>query len=434
MMNRKEYAQIDETLYIGRLSNGLSVFVSPKNGYHKCCAFFATDYGSMDTRFKFSGNWIETPDGTAHFLEHKLFDMEDGNAITLLSENGASANAFTSTDITAYHFECIDKFQENLKMLLRFVSAPHFTPEGVEKERGIISQEILMDKDDPDYCLYYGLMESLFSHSPLRVPITGTVESIEEITPETLYKCHNAFYVPSNMALCVVGDVEPTEVFDIAESALAAKMMELPERDYGLREPPRPAASRFSKDMDVSLPIFLAGCKTDPVPCGQERLRLELVGALTLDILAGHSSPLYFRLYKQGLVSSDFSASFDVSSGVAYTIFGGETREPERVFDEVNEEIARLLKEGPDTELLSRVKKALLGGFIRSLNSFDAICGNIVSSYFQRYDSFETPEILSSITGSDVAQFLQNSLISDNMAISVIYPKSQQLKEEEETF
>ena len=422
MINRKEYGQIDEALFQKKLSNGLSVFVSPKSGFHKCCAFFATDYGSADKRFKFDGKWIETPDGVAHFLEHKLFDMEDGNAITLLSENGASANAFTSTDITAYHFECIDKFQENLKMLLKFVSTPSFTPESIEKERDIIRQEILMDEDDPDYCLFYGLMESLFCHSPLRIPIAGTVESIKEITSETLYGCHSAFYTPANMALCVVGDVEPAEVFDIAESTLVAKTMELPERDYGLREPPRPASSMFSKEMDVSLPIFLAGCKTNPVPCGQERLRLELVGALTLDILAGHSSPLYFRLYKNGLVSGDFSASFDVSSGVAYTIFGGETREPERVFGEVNEEIARLLKEVPDTELLSRVKKALLGSFIRSLNSFDAICGNVVNGYFRGYDAFKTPEILSSITESDVVQFLQNSLISDNMTISVIKP------------
>ena len=423
MAEHKIYSQIGEQLYIGKLPNGLSVFIVPKRGFHKYYAFFATDYGAVDRRFKHGGNWTETPAGIAHFLEHKMFDTEYGNALVILTENGASANAFTSTDITAYHFECIDRFPDNLKTLLSFVSTPYFTAESVEKEQGIIGQEILMEEDDPDYCLYYGLMKSLFHHNPLRDTVLGTTESIAKITTETLYKCYKAFYNPSNMALCIAGNADPDEVFDIAQSILPAEPAEIPERDYGPIESPHPNAPRFSEVMEVSLPTFLAGCKTEPALDGRDAYKLELIGNLALDILAGHSSPLYSRLYGQGLVNSDFSASFDVSVNAAYSMFGGETREPERVFDEVCKEIARLSEDGPDTGLFRRTKKAAIGGNIRSLNSFEAICGNIVGGHFRGYEAFETPEILTAITENDITEFLRYRLIPDNMAISIITNK-----------
>ena len=422
-MKLKEYPNIGEKVYSGTLANGLSVFVVPKRGFHKSYAFFATDYGGADRRFKLAGNWIDTPEGVAHFLEHKMFDTEDGNALTTLSANGASPNAYTSTDITAYHFECIEKFSENLETLLSFVSVPWFTPESVDKEQGIIAQEICMVEDDPDYCLYYGLMKSLFSQNPIRDSVAGTVESISKITSETLYDCHRIFYNPSNMALCVAGDVEPLEVLDVAQKILPKEPGEVPERDYGAPETPQPESARFTKAMEVSLPIFLAGCKSKPAARGRDNLRLELISSLSLEILAGHSSPLYFKLYRQGLVSSDFSASFESAVGAAYSMFGGETRDPERVFDEVKKEQARILESGPDAGLFRRIKKAAVGSHIRSLNSFDAICGDIVGGHFRGYDAFEAPEILESITEDDVVTFFRDRLDPDTMAISIITPK-----------
>jgi len=413
---------IGEQVYSGVLTNGMPVFIVPKSGFHKSYAYFAANYGAADRRFKTGGNWIDTPEGVAHFLEHKMFDMADGSALTKLSANGASPNAYTSTDVTAYYFECIDKFAENLEILLHFVSTPYFTPESVEKEQGIIGQEILMVEDEPDYCLYYGLMKSLFRHNPLRDSIAGTIESITGISTEMLYECHKVFYNPSNMALCVAGDVDPQEIFDIAQKTLPRESAEIPERDYGPREDTGPEAVRFTKDMEVSLPIFLAGCKSEPAADGLESLRLELISDVALDILAGHSSPLYFRLYAQGLVNSDFSASFDSAVGAAYTIFGGETRDPDRVFDEVIKEIAKLSQDGPDSGLFERTKKAAVGSYIRSLNSFGSICGNIVCGRFRGYDVFETQEILSAITDSDIIEFLRERLISDKMAISIITP------------
>ena len=422
-IRKREYALIGEEIYSGKLPNGLSVFVAPKRGFHKSYAFFATDFGGADRRFKLSGNWIDTPEGVAHFLEHKMFDMEDGtNALMLLSGNGASPNAYTSPDITAYHFECVENFMENLQTLLSFVTTPYFTPESVEKEQGIIGQEIRMSDDDPDHCLYYGLMKSLFRSNPLRDSVAGTIESIAEITSDTLYDCHRVFYNPSNMALCVVGDVDHEEVFDIAHKTTPGDPGETPERDYGPRETLKPEAESFSKNMEISLPLFLAGCKSEPAPRGRETLRLDLTGALALDILAGHSSPLYFRLYDEGLVNSTFSASYESALGAAYTIFGGETREPERVFREVCDEILRISGDGPDAAMFGRIKKAAVGSQIRALNSFSAISGGIVEGHFRGYDTFETPEILESIEMDDITAFFRERLSPADMAISIISP------------
>jgi len=419
-----EYPLIGEKIFSQKLSNGLTVFVVPKHGFQKCCAFFATDYGGADRRFKLAENWIDTPAGVAHFLEHKMFDIEGGeNALTVLSANGASPNAYTSTDITAYHFECTEKFTENLELLLSFVSTPYFTSESVEKEQGIIGQEILMIEDDPDYCLYYGLMMSLFKHSPIRDSVAGTVESIAEITADTLYGCHKVFYNPSNMALCIVGDINPQLVFDIAEKILPKEKGEVPKRDYGAPEELSPNVVRFEKSMEVSLPMFLGGCKSTPPLCGRSRLKLFLVSSLALEVLAGHSSPLFFSLYGQGLVNTDFSASFDAAVGSAYTIFGGETREPQRVFDEVVKEICRLTEKGPDPRFFNRLKKAAVGGYVRSLNSFGSICGAAIEGHFRGFDVFESPEILSSITEDDITTFYRDHLNPANMAIAIITPQ-----------
>ena len=418
----KEYSLIGEQVYSEKLPNGLSVFIIPKRGFHKRCAYFAANYGAADRRFKRGGEWIDDPMGLAHFLEHKMFDTQHGSALTKLSENGASANAFTSSDVTAYHFECVDKFSENLETLLSFVSTPYFTPEGVEKERGIIGQEILMDEDDPDHCLYYGLMRSLLNRHPLRDPIAGTVESIAEITAKMLYDRHGDYYSPSNMVLCAAGDIDPSEVSGIAQKILPQEPREVFKCDYGEPEDSLPEAARFSKKMEVSLPIFLAGCKTGPAARGRDSLKLDLVGAMALELLAGHSSPLYIRLYGQGLVNSDFSASFDSTAGVAYTIFGGEAREPDRVFGEVVDEIIKLSETGPDEKLFARIKKAAVGGYLRSLNSFDSICGSIVGSFFRGYDAFDTPDILSGITEGEVAAFWRERLRPENMAVSIVEP------------
>ncbi len=422
-MKNKGYDLIREQVYSEKLENGLSCFIIQKHGYNKSFAFFATDYGGADRRFKHSGQWIDTPMGVAHFLEHKMFDTKDGNALTNLSANGASPNAFTSSDITAYHFESTEKFEENLEILLSFVSVPFFTQESVQKEQGIIGQEIHMTEDEPDYAVYYGLMKSLYQSNPLRDSVAGTVESIAEITADTLYKCHNVFYNPSNMALCVAGDVDPEKIVAIARKVLPKDAGEVPERDYGPQEKLTPETLRAEQEMEVSIPIFLMGSKVTPVKDGSDYLKQELIGSLSLEILAGHSSPLYLRLYKEGLINSSFSAAYEAAAGAAYVMAGGESADPDKVFEAYKNEAKLLAEKGPDLAVFNRLKKAMAGRQIRSLNSMDSICYNYARGYFRGYDAYEAPEILNGIKPDDVTAFFKNNMTPEKMAISIIKPR-----------
>jgi len=422
MLKLNEYKQLNELVYSGKLPNGLSVFVVPKPGFHKKYAYLAADYGGVDRIFEFNGKNIVTPAGVAHFLEHMMFNSETGNVLEKFAANGASPNAYTSSDLTAYHFECTDMFSENLELLLNFVSHPYFTEESVEKERGIIEQEILMVEDDPDYCLYYGFLKSLFENNPLRDSVAGTTESIKSITTEVLYECHKTFYSPSNMALCVVGDIDPGMVYDMAFNILPEKCVDIPQREYGPPEAMSPFTSAFQKAMDVSLPIFLAGCKINPLIEGRDILWYDIVSAISLEVLCGHSSPLYMKLYSEGFVNSDFSASFDTAAGAAYTMFGGEARDPHHVFNAVSDEVDSFIKHGPDAALFERIKKAAIGSHIRALNSFNVIASSIVEGNFRDFDSFDAPKLLTQLTIDDIKVFVRDNMIRENMAISVINP------------
>ena len=424
-MRTKGYDVIGEQLYTEKLENGLEVFVDVKKGFNKSYAFFATDYGGADRRFKYAGKWIDTPMGVAHFLEHKMFDTEDGNALTNLSANGASPNAFTSSDITAYYFESTEKFIDNLEILLDFVSVPYFTPESVQKEQGIIGQEIGMTEDDPEHAVYYGLMKALYANNPVRDSIAGTVESIADITADTLYSCHKVFYNPSNMALCVVGDVDPEQIAATARKILPREPGEIPERDYGPAESLKPITVMSQDEMAVSRPIFNMGVKASPFKSGDDVLMQELTGTLALEILAGHSSPFYKRLYDEGLINSSFAAAYEYTAGIAYTLAGGESNEPEKVFEQFREETARIIKNGPDEKLFERQKKAMLGRQISSFNSFENISLNLARGHFRNYDAFLATAMLSNITLQDVCEYFKSNMSPDNMALYTVRPGKQ---------
>ncbi|MDR2421005.1 MAG: insulinase family protein [Oscillospiraceae bacterium] len=424
-MKSKGYGAIREQVYSDRLPNGMPVFVVKKSGFYKSYAFFATDYGGADRRFKYGGEWIDTPEGVAHFLEHKMFDTEDGNALVTLSANGAQPNAFTSGGITAYHFESTEKFEENLKILLEFVSVPYFTEESVKKEQGIIGQEIRMSEDDPDYAVYYGLMKLLFRSNPARDSVAGTIESIAEITGETLYRCHKIFYNPSNMCLVVAGDVEPESVFGIAKKVLTAPRGAVPERDYGEPESRAPAGVRAEAKMEVSEPQFMLGASAGWPERGETRLRCELTGGLAAELIAGESSPLYIRLYSEGLIKSDFTGVFESVAGIAYTLFGGSSPNPDRVLAEIKDEIRRVLspqaRVGAEA-LLDRVKKAEYGCRIRSLDSFPRVCSGAAEACFGGYDFFAAADILRGITAAEVFDFISENMKPENFALSVVSP------------
>ena len=424
-MTKTEYPRIGETVLTETLPNGLRVVIVPKPGYRKRYAFFTTRYGGMDMKFKLDGVWHDTPAGIAHYLEHKMFDTEDGNALQILSQNGAEPNAFTANSMTAYYFDCTEHFEENLRILLSFVSVPYFTQESVDKERGIIAQEIRMTEDGPDWRVYKNLLACLYRSNPARVPIAGTVESIQEITPETLYACHKAFYAPSNMLLCIVGDVDADTVLSIAREVLPEEVGEAIERDYGAKEELSVFQKSITFPMEIASPQFLVGFKCPAGEDGEELFRQSLIGELACDILLGDSSPLYMRLYDEGLINGSFGGDFDQLPGVAYLFAGGECKEPEKVSQAIMDEAARLGREGVDETYYQQIRRANFGASLRSLNSFENIAVGMADGYFRGFDPYRFPEVYDSITKADIEAFLRENIVEERRAISMLVPKSE---------
>ena len=425
-MDKKLYPRIGEEVIWVTLDNGLPVCIVPKKGFSRKYALFATRYGGMDMRFRLNGQWLDTPAGIAHYLEHKMFDTEDGNALQELAMNGAEPNAFTSNAITCYYFDSTEKFYENLEILLSFVSVPYFTDESVEKEQGIIGQEIGMIEDNPEWQVYKQLMQSLYHTSPARTPVAGSEESIREITAQTLYDCHRAFYTPANMCLVVVGDVEPQQVLDIARRVLPKDSGELIERDYGAEEPTEAARAYAEERMEVSMPSFLVGFKCPPQHGGEEQHRFAAIGELACDVLMGESSPLYARLYSQGLINGSFGAAFDILPGAAYAYAGGDSKDPKAVAEAILAEAQRLVREGVDEDYYKRIVNANFGAALRELNSFESIAVSMAEGRFQGYDPYRFPEIYDSITAADVLAFLRENVMRSHMALSVIAPKEEE--------
>lgn len=423
-MRRTDYPRIGETLYTAELSNGLPVYVVLKPGYRRSFAVFAANYGGADRRFTLGGKTVDTPAGVAHYLEHKMFDTPEGDALITLSANGASPNAFTSEAMTAYHFECTEKLEENLRTLLSFVSEPYFTQASVDKERGIIAQEIRMYEDSPDFLVYENLMRCLFRHSPLRDTVAGTVKSIEAITPEILYDCHRVFYHPSNMALCVVGDVDPEAIEAIAGELLTPEAAERPGRDYGEAESLLPAETLCQRRMDVASPIFMLGAKLGPMTTGPRALRERLTASLALSCLCGASSPFYIRHYSEGLLNATFGSDIDFAAGQGMVAFDGETpKEPRLVRDALFAEIERVGKEGFDPALFERQKKAALGGRIRALGNFRGLAVGMIEGSFAGYQPLDAFTILPDITADDAAAWVRDKLVPERFALSIIYPR-----------
>ncbi|MEG2679108.1 MAG: pitrilysin family protein [Oscillospiraceae bacterium] len=422
-MEEKTYGRIGETLYCGTLTNGLPVYVDVKPGFEKQFAFFATNYGGMDTRFQLDGVWQDTPDGVAHFLEHKLFDTEDGNALQDMAAAGASPNAFTSSAITGYYFECTEKFRENLKTLLSFVSIPYFTPESVQKEQGIIAQEIRMGDDDPEQQVFLNLMDGLFQNHPVKKHVAGSVESISHITDKTLYACHKAFYHPGNMVLCVAGDVDPAGVLALAEEILHQTAGENPPRDYGDAEPQTVAQSEITVSMEVSKPLFQVGFKAENVPNGPEKLRVQLLAELTGEALFGSSSPLYAKLYGEGLIDGQFSYGYESYPGCALLCAGGESRDPQAVRDAILAEAVRIGTAGIEASLWQRLKKAAYGNRVRGLNSFENVCIELAQGHFAGAEYLSFPEAFDAISKEDAEDCIRRWIVPARTSLSVIKPK-----------
>jgi len=424
-LEKQVFDRLGETLWHTVLPNGLHIYVDAKPGFQKSYAFFATNYGGMDTRFFLDGEWVDTPAGVAHYLEHKTFDTEDGNALQDLAANGASPNAFTSTALTGYYFESTEKFEDNLRILLSFVSVPYYTQESVDKEQGIIGQEIRMGDDEPDTRVFYGMLEGLYAHSPIKQDIAGTVESISHITADTLNLCHRAFYDPGNMVLCVAGDVDPQRVAAIAREVLPEQGHSPVERDYGESEPPQAAKASWEKKMAVSTPIFQLGFKDTPPAQGREWLRWELIGDLAMEALLGSSSPLYARLYDEGAINDSFSYGCEAYPGAAFFCAGGESQTPERVREAVLAEAGRIGREGVDEALFQRLKRACYGSLVRGLNSFENLCIELAMSHFRGHNYLEFPQVFDEIRREDVEECIRRFAREEKCTLAVVRPRGE---------
>ena len=422
-MEKKLYERIGEEVFRATLPNGLPVYIVPKKGFSRKYALFATRYGGMDMRFEKDGQWLDTPAGIAHYLEHKMFDTEEGNALQELAKNGAEPNAFTSNAITCYYFDATEKFYESLEILLSFVSVPYFTDESVQKEQGIIAQEIGMIEDNPEWQVYKQFMQALYHTSPARTPVAGSVESISHITAQTLYDCHKAFYTPANMCLVVVGDVKPERIIASANQILPAKSGPLIRRDYGAEEELTAAEHFVSAAMEVSMPTFLVGFKCPPQHGGEQQHRFTAIGELACDVLMGESSPLYARLYAEGLINGSFGAAFDLLPGASYVYAGGDSKDPQAVAEAILAEAQRLVSQGVNGDYYRRVVNANFGAALKALNSFESIAVSMAEGCFQGYDPYRFPEVYDSITVEDVLDFLRQNMTRDHMALSVITPK-----------
>lgn len=403
------------------LPSGLTVLVRPMPGYAAAHAIVAARFGSIDVHFRLGDQELTLPAGVAHYLEHKMFEDQEGDAFAKFARTGANANAFTSFDRTCYYFTATSQVEESLDVLLEMVTHPYFTPETVAKEQGIIAQEIRMCLDDPDVEVYYQLMEAMYQNHPVRVRVAGSEASIAQITPEVLYRCHEAFYRPDNMVLCVAGSVDPQRVVELAREIVTHTGGGVGQADLGQKESVQVAQSYVQREMPVSVPVFELGVKGTPAPEGQE-LRQQLVGELVCDVLFGASAPLYTKLYEEGLINSSFGGDYESVPGCAYLMAGGESRDPKAVRDAVLAEAQRLCREGLDPELWERLKKAAYGSMVRRLNSLEDTCIELAQNYFRGEEYLNFPQCFQSVEWADARQMLEQWCVPERVALSVVCP------------
>lgn len=423
-MQTLNYPQVQETLYREVLDNGLEVIVLPKEGFNKTYATFSTKYGSIDNHFAArEAAPIKVPDGIAHFLEHKMFEEPEGDIFAKFASQGASANAYTTFDRTVYLFSATEQIDANLETLINFVQNPYFTDENVNKEKGIIEQEINMYKDNADWQVYFGLIDSLYHNHPVHIDIAGTVDSIYRIDKETLYKCYETFYHPSNMVLFVVGGVNAEEVFKLVRNNQSAKSFEpLGEINrYFDEEPASVKLPRKVVKLPVSLPKVMIGFKEKNVGLqGEDLLRQEVTTKLMLETIIGPSSRLYQQLYEEGLISDSFGHEYNSSTGYAFSVIGGDTPDPDALLSALRNAMEKLLQEGIPQETFERAKRKKIGGYLRMLNSPEAIAGEYTRYRFRDSDMFDVLSSYEGCTLADVDSRMREHIDFNQLSVSIV--------------
>ena len=421
-MKEERYDALGERLCTEVLPNGLTVLVAPRPGFTRKLAYFVTDYGSIHREFTLNGEQITAPAGVAHYLEHKMFELPGRDVSAEFAALGAMTNAFTSYDMTAYYFGCTANFEACLRLLLEFVSTPYFTRESVQRERGIIGQEIGMNADTPDTRVFENLMNAMYALHPIREPILGTEDSIARITDQVLSLCHNAFYRPGNMVLCVVGDVAPETVRDIAAEVLPRSVAGEVTRPRRWREEMTVVTPYVEETMEVAMPMFQLGFKCEPIGRGEDAIRREIIGDLAAEALFGESSELYLRLYEQGLIDGSFGGGFETVDGMAMLTCAGDSDDPEAVRDAILAQAAVLAERGVPEGDFQRMKRSAMGRRVRDLDSFDSTCFRLCAYHFSGFAYFRFPGAYAAARREDIQEFLRRVVTQARCSLSVIHP------------
>ncbi len=422
-MKTVDSAVLHEKYYEIDHKSGLKIFVMPKEHYSSAYAVIGTRYGSIDTKFKRSdrSDFVTVPEGIAHFLEHKLFESEELDAFTRYAETGASANAYTSFDKTCYLFQCTDRFEDSLRILLDFVTHPYFTKETVEKEQGIIGQEITMYYDVPGWMSTFNLLKCLYKNHPVRIDIAGTVDSISHITDKLLYDCYDTFYNLNNMALAVVGNVDVDSVLAVCDEVLKKSADVKIERAFE-QEPREIVKSYEEYHLSVGMPVFSFGykeeCKT-PMRTVKELIEMNVL----LEVLAGETSPLYTSLFEKGLINSSFSKEYFVGNGYEAVIFDGESNNAAEVAQEIKAEVENLRTNGFSDERFEAARRSLYGKEIMSYNDIDDVANSMIASCFGGFGVFDALEIYKSVQKSDIEKLLAEKLNEQYSALSIVKSK-----------
>ena len=411
---------LGDAYYEVRHQTGLTILVYPKPGYSTSYAVIGTNYGSIDDALKVKGGEEKVlPWGTAHFLEHKLFESEELDAFERFAETGASANAYTTFDRTCYLFSCSSNFRKNLEILLDFVQHPYFTQQTVEKEQGIIGQEIRMYLDEPGWQVLFNLLRSLYHKHPVKVDIAGTEESISHISADLLYECYESFYNLNNMVLACAGNVTVDEVLDICDACLKETPEVFVERpDKG--EPADIVQPSIAQEFAVTIPAFALGFKEThetPIRSIKERILTDLL----MDVVAGESSELYERLLREGLIDTGFGYEYFTGPGYATVIFEGRSRDPETVAEAIRAEVRKLRETGVDPVQFDRLRKMNYGKTVMSYNDIDGLANGLVGAYMNGAELFEELDLYRTITVEDANEQLKHQMLEEYSALSVVH-------------
>lgn len=423
-----ESSRIKEKEYIEKLDNGMTVIIIPKPNLDKKYIIWGTHFGSIDNRFIMpnSGEEVFIPDGVAHFLEHKMFEQPNGtNSLDTLMALGLDANAYTTNDHTAYLFECTDNFYKGLDELMDYVQHPYFTEENVEKEKGIIAQEIKMYDDEPNWRLYMNAMDCMYKDNPIKIDIAGSVESISKITPDVLYKCYNTFYNPSNMIMVVCGDFNPEELLEEIKKRLIPKEEQgeikriYPAKENSINKPYN------ELEMEVSVPIFAIGYKDiEGMDNKEEIVKKHIAIEILLNMIIGKSSETYKSLYEEGILISQPDIDYEFSDEYAHILISGQSKSPDIVKEKIEKVVEDYKDNGLNEDHFNRIKKKVYGDYVVEYNSVGDIARMFLADKMKQIDSFDYIEKYNTVTKDYTEMVLKNVFKKENMVMSVVKCKS----------